>query len=267
MEPRWGSQRLSDETRSRHWRPTTACSGPREPGLFACQSPAVRGPLMRSVMTANPSSRKILFGGIVVTLVTCLGGLLCACMTPAAANVKLIRQPIKGGDTRAWFQFENQHNRPVEVQVQCLEEQHGSEWRWSRECPFTEVLGTPSARLRWTVPARGTNIFFCQVPTTERAYRLNVECRLCGGKLSHFGDHLRNYMANLVWLSCPQVGPRSRAVPLSKSKLMSRIRGGTWFVTEPFWARSPQQVAGHEGSFTIPATDVNVPDDRNLSFR
>jgi hypothetical protein len=218
-------------------------------------------------MTTNPSSRKILFAGIVGTCVACLGGLLCVCMTSAAVNVKLLRQPIKGGDARAWFQFENQRDQPVELQVQCLEEQQGSEWRWSRECPLTEVLGTPSARLRWTVPALTTNVFFCQVPTTERAYRLNVECRPCGGNLSNFGDHLRNYVANLVWLSCPQLGPRSRAVPLSKSKLMSRIRGGTWLVTAAFWARSPKQVGEHADVFMTPATGVNVPDERNLSLR
>jgi hypothetical protein len=183
-------------------------------------------------------------------------------MTPAPVRVKLLKQPTRGGDARAWFQFENRRNHPVEVRAQCLEEQHGREWRWSRECPATEVLGTLGTRLTWTVPGRATNVFFCQVPTTEVAYRLNMECRLCGANPSHFGDRLRNYLANLVWLSCRQVGPRARAVPLSKSKLMSRIRGGTWLVTERFSARSPQETAGGPG-----LTRVNVPDERNVSFR
>ena len=218
-------------------------------------------------MTVNPSNRKLLFAGIAATCVTCLVGLLCACMTPAPVRIKLLKQPTRGGDARAWFQFENRRNQPVEVRAQCLEEQHGREWQWSRECPFTEVLGTPGTRLTWTVPARATNVFFCQVPTTELAYRLNVECRPWGGNPSHFGDHLRNYLANLVWLTCRQVGPRARAVPLGQSKLMSRIRGGTWLVTETFWARSLQKAAAGLGVFAIPATSVNVPDERNLSFR
>ena len=218
-------------------------------------------------MTINPSNLKLLFAGIAATCVTCVVGLLCACMIPAAVGVKLLRQPIRGGDARAWFQFENRRDQPVEVRAQCFEEQHGREWQGSRDCPFIEVLGTLDKGLTWTVPARATNVFLCQVPTTELAYRLNVECRPCGGNPSHFGDHLRDYLANLVWLSCRQVGPRARAVPLSKSKLMSRIRGGTWLVTETFWTHPPQQAAGGPGVFTIPSTSVNVPDQRNVSFR
>jgi hypothetical protein len=224
------------------------------------------GPII-TVMTANPPSRNLLFAGIGAACLICLGVSLCASLSHPVVSIKLLRQPMKGGDARAWFQFENRRNQPVEIWVRCLEEQHGSEWQGSRECPFTEVLGNPNARLTWTVPSRATNVFFCQAPTTELAYRLNVECRSSDGSLSHFGDRLRNSVANLVWLSCRQVGPRARVVPLSKSRLMSRIRGGTWLVTEPFWARSPQRLAGAPALFMFPATVVSVPDERNVSFK
>jgi hypothetical protein len=150
--------------------------------------------------------------------------------------------------------------------VHCLEEQHGREWRMSREFPSVVVLGTRGTPLTWTVPPRATNVFLCSVPGTEVAYRLNLEGRLGGADPSHFGNRLRNYLANVVWLSCRQVGP-GRAVPLSKSKLMGRIRGGAWLVTETFHARPQEQAVGGAGVFTLPANSVNVPDLRNGPFK
>jgi hypothetical protein len=225
----------------------------------------VAGPIL---MTENGWNRKLRFVVMAAGGMVCLVWLFRVCIAPAPVRLKLLTQPTRGGDARAWFQLENQRNQPVEVEVFYLEERHGSEWRSVYQFPWIEVLGGCGEpwRKTWSVPAQTTNVFFCRVPSTEVAYRLNLECRLGGRDPSHLGNRLRNYLANLVWLSCRQVGAGMRAVPQSKSKLMHRLRGEPCLVTETFQARSPEQ-AGNAGVFALPLTSVNAPDPRNVPLR
>src|SRR3954469_9219171 len=145
---------------------------------------SVAGPIL---MTANGSNRKLQFVVMAAGGMVCLVWLLGVCIAPAPVRVKLLTQPTRGGDARAWFQLENQRNQPVEVQMYYLEERQGSEWRLTREYPWIQVPGLRSEPLMlpWSVAARTTNVFFCRVPSTEVAYRLNLECRLGGRDPSH----------------------------------------------------------------------------------
>jgi hypothetical protein len=207
-----------------------------------------------------------------IAALICMAGLLCVGPPRAPMSAKLLGlepNPLGGGSgARAYFQFENPRNQPVEVRTCFLERQEGGKWRVSQEPAYAEFLGMPRSPLpMWPVPARVTNVFFCQAPTLQTAYRMNLECYPFGTNPSYVGSRLRHILAGLVWRSCRPNGPNVRLVPLSKSKLMCRIEGGAWLVTETFQARPWKKANGSVAGFLPPANGVNVPDRRDLPSR
>lgn len=185
--------------------------------------------------------------GVGLLTLSCLCGIGLWCWWPEHPLItKLLygtwQHPTCAQPGRAVFRMENHLSTPVVIRPRLIEEQQETGWQMSRVAPHVEIVGTPGITMEWTIPARATNAFLCNVPTCGRSYRLILECYPQDQSASRVTAALRDRLAHWIFLTAPKVpsaGPNIRSVSLGRMKTICGVKGGVWLVTESFCATPP----------------------------